>query len=258
MFLNLQTRLTPSASIQRVSSDGWRLSLSPGDHKEYRWAQLDDYLHIARNRFSWKAPVQLSVHARVSAPDLPGTWGFGFWNDPLNFSLGLNGMARRLPALPNTAWFFYASPPNFLAFNDLHPANGFLTAVFSSPQIPSLFFAPAVPLLPLAVFKPAARLLRRLASRIIREDAKQIETDVTQWHFYRLEWLPQSVSFFMDNLLLYQTDIAPRGKLGFVLWIDNQYAALTAQGIFSAGKLAYSETSWMEIKHLDIQPITAI
>jgi hypothetical protein len=43
----------------------------------------------------------------------------------------------RLPALPNTAWFFFASPPNYLSLRDDLPAQGALAAVFRSPRLPA-------------------------------------------------------------------------------------------------------------------------
>jgi len=57
-------------------------------------------------------PCTFSLHARLSGTDLPGTWGFGLWNDPFGLSLGFGGQAARLPALPQAAWFMHASPPN--------------------------------------------------------------------------------------------------------------------------------------------------
>ncbi len=137
----LGQRTQAGGQVDRLdAAGGWRLSLPPGPAGQYRWAQLDDYIPLPRRRFLWTPPVRLSLEARVSAPGLPGTWGFGFWNDPFQASLGLGGTARRLPALPNAAWFFYASPPNFLAFRDDLPAQGLLAATFRLPLLPAPLF----------------------------------------------------------------------------------------------------------------------
>lgn len=134
-----RVRATAGAAVTEISPESWRLSLPEGKAGVYRWAQLDDYLHLDRSAFLWRSPVKLTVSARVLTAHVPGTWGFGFWNDPFSISAGIGGTCRRLPALPNCAWFFYASPDNYLALHDTHPAQGFLAATFSSPLIPPVF-----------------------------------------------------------------------------------------------------------------------
>ncbi|MDZ4158214.1 MAG: hypothetical protein U1B80_00340, partial [Anaerolineaceae bacterium] len=123
--------MTQGSSVEPAGENGWRLQTPEGTAQHYRWAQLDDYLNRSRAAFYWKPPFRLQLRARVSTLDLPGTWGFGFWNDPFNISLGLGGAARRLPALPNAAWFFHASPPNYLSLREDRPAQGLLGAAFS-------------------------------------------------------------------------------------------------------------------------------
>jgi hypothetical protein len=141
----LLPRQTPGSTVEQIQVDSWRLSIPAGPAGRYRLAQLDDYTQLNREDFAWKSPVRLEIQARVSANDLPGTWGFGFWNDPFSTSLGLGGAARRLPALPNCAWFFYASPENYLSLRDDIPAQGLLAATFASPNIPPLAFIPVLP-----------------------------------------------------------------------------------------------------------------
>jgi hypothetical protein len=251
--LNLESRKTPGAAVEEISSGQWNFSLPAGDPTRYRWAQLDDYLSRPRRAFRWVPPLRLEINARVSSSQIPGTWGFGFWNDPFNASLGMGGMARRLPALPNAAWFFYASPPNYLAFSDHHPAQGLLAVVFSSPLIPSPLLAPAVLALPLLAWRPTARLLRGMAPCLIHEDAARLEIDSTLWHHYALVWSKEQVNFLLDGQVVFTTKIAPRGKMGFVLWIDNQYAAFTPNGKVSFGRLGCTEPVWMEVNSIKVQ-----
>ncbi len=245
---------SPGATIQEMSLGGYRLSIPNGPAHQYRCAQLDDYKNIHNRRFDWLAPLRFSVTARVSRANLPGTWGFGLWNDPFSASQGLGGMSRRLPALPNTAWFFYASPPNYLALRDDHPAVGFLAATFSSPTIPSLLFAPAVFALPLLALKPAARLIRRLARLMIRESAALLFVDSCTWHTYRIDWQTDQTQFFIDEEIVFQTRISPRGRLGLVLWIDNQYMSFSPDGTLRFGTLASDDAAWMDIKDISLQP----
>ncbi len=72
----------------------------------------------SRSRLRHAPPWTFSLRARLSKADLPGTWGFGLWNDPFGLSLGFGGKPARLPALPQTAWFMHASPPNWLSLQD--------------------------------------------------------------------------------------------------------------------------------------------
>ena len=155
--------------MEELPGAGWRLSLPAGEEGEYRLAQVDDYMHSPRRDFSFQPPFHLGLSARTSHATIPGTWGFGFWNDPFVMGLGLPGSRLRLPALPNAAWFFHASGENYLSFRDNLPANGMLAAVFSAPLIPSIFSLAALPFAPLLFLAPAARLLRRIAAGIVKE-----------------------------------------------------------------------------------------
>jgi hypothetical protein len=252
--------------------DGWRLEIAEGGPSAYRLAQLDDYASLARSRFKWREQATLSLRCRVSQPNLPGTWGFGLWNDPFTVSLGLQGMARRLPVLPNACWFFHASAENHLSFKDSNvsrrwgiapksgdfgvqpvPANGFLAQTFASPRIPSALLAPGVFGLPLLAIRLLSKWLRaNMAARLIREEAKRLSVDVTEWHEYSLKWAANRVEFAIDGEKAFETATSPKGPLGLVIWIDNQYAAWRPDGSLGAGTLA-NPAAWMEINptHLD-------
>jgi hypothetical protein len=228
------------------------MQIPAGPAGVYRLGELDDYLAFARERFPWSPPLRLELRARVSAKDLPGTWGFGFWNNPFSASLGISGAARRLPVLPNAAWFFFAGEPNYLAFRDTHPSVGFLAGTFSSPLIPSMALAPGALALPLLALPPTARLLRRVARQLIEEDAAAVLVDPAEWHTYRLDWLEHQVRFFVDGDLLLASPVSPRGRLGLVIWLDNQYAAFPPSGQLRYGLSANLAPAWLEIDQLKI------
>jgi hypothetical protein len=248
MITNLQTRTTKGAAVTTLGEMHWRLEIPAGPGGQYRWAQLDDYMHLPRGCFLHVAPQRINLRARVSAADLAGTWGFGLWNDPFAASLGIGGTRARLPVLPNTAWFFYASAPNYLAFRDDHPAQGFLAATFAASRIAGAFLAPGLLAAPLMFWPPGARLLRRAASRIIREAAKLLTQDVTLWHEYSLDWSADCCRFYVDGDLCLETPVSPGGRLGWVMWIDNQYAAFGADGKVGMGTLATAQDAWLEIE----------
>jgi hypothetical protein len=246
------TRQNAGAVVQETSPGGWRLEIPAGPSGVYRWAQLDDHLQQARSTFPWRAPLRMELRARVSAPDLPGTWGFGFWNDPFSASLGVSGTARRLPALPNAAWFFFAGRPNYLALRDDHPAQGFLAATFSAVRVPSLLFAPGVVMLPFLALPLTARLLRRAARLLLREDAALVSADPTYWCDYRIDWHPDQVQFFVNGSEIFATRVSPHGPLGLVIWIDNQYAAFPPSGKLRTGTSPNPEPAWLELEGLEL------
>lgn len=253
MEIEFRQVASPGAKVEEIEAGHWRLSLPAGETGTYRIAQLDDYAKLKRRDFTWQVPFTLRLQARASTKDLPGTWGFGLWNDPFSFSLGLSGTGRRLPALPNTAWFFFASPPNYLSFRDDLPAVGQLAATFRSPLIPPLLLGLGVPFLPLLAWKPTARLLRKMTRKIIQQSVEQLSHDPTQWHTYKLNWLKDRVVMKVNDEQVLTSPITPKGRLGIVLWIDNQFAALPPDGKLGFGTLE-NPASWIEIKDLEINP----
>ncbi|HSS96738.1 MAG TPA: hypothetical protein VLK33_06905, partial [Terriglobales bacterium] len=118
----LSARKTAGARVEEIDR-GWRFTLSEGNTSRYRLAQLDNYSKQARPDFPYQPLFDLQLSARASQNALPGTWGFGIWNDPFGFSLGFGGTAGRLPVLPNAAWFFFASSENYLSLSDDQPGN---------------------------------------------------------------------------------------------------------------------------------------
>jgi len=301
MNIELTPRHTPGASV-RQTADGWRLDIPAGPRRGYRLAQLDDYMSLPRRAFPWNPTLTLrepqgtalSLRARLSAANLPGTWGFGLWNDPFGFAIGFGGRARRLPALPNAAWFFHASKENYLSLrpchcepplfggeaissrgrgllrrcaprNDpstgspvpaalvqagqAHPPNGFFAGTFRSPRWPTPLLAPALLALPLLALRPVSRLLRRMAGGVIQQDGRAVDVDVTQWHAYTIRWQTDAVAFLVDGAEILRTPLIPRGPLGLVLWIDNQYAAWRPDGSLGYGTLE-NPAAWLEIENV--------
>jgi hypothetical protein len=242
----LHPRVTAGGRIDPVRENAWRLQIPAGSKDVYRLAQLEDYTNLRRPEFPWKAPAKLILRARASNHEIPGTWGFGLWNDPFALTLGFGGSSRTLPALPNAAWFFFASPPNYLVLRDDIPARGALAATFRSPDIPALLLAPSSLALPFAFLPTVARWMRQIGRRIIRQDAVSLSIDPTEWHEYRLDWGVDLVSFQVDGNPVLETGLVPNGPLGLVIWVDNQYAALPPDGRLSFGNLATEEVAWVE------------
>jgi hypothetical protein len=247
----LAPRHSQGAEVERLPVDGWRLMIPEGKAGEYLLAQLDDYRTFRRDEFPRVSPLTLVLSARASSQDLPGTWGFGLWNDPFGAGLAHGGM-RMLPALPEAAWFFFASGQNYLSFREDMPANGALAGVFHSVRLPVLPFLPMALGTPFLLIKPISRLARRVAAEVIQEDALALDLGVTEWHQYRLEWLAEEVRFFIDGQEVHRSSISPRPPLGVVIWIDNQFAAWQPDGSLGYGTLQ-TTSAWIEVKDLEIR-----
>jgi hypothetical protein len=81
---------------------------------------------------------------------------------------------------------------------------------------------------------------------------------MTEWHTYQLIWRKSGCEFLVDGRLIHQTTFSPRGPLGFVCWIDNQYMVATANGRFRWGTLPVKQQQWLEIDALAIVPLTIL
>ena len=257
-YTKLTPRHTPGAHVEEISRGAeYRLIIPAGSAEKYRLAQLDDYTQIPRSQFPRRSPLSLRLSARTSSDNISGTWGFGLWNDPFGLSLGFGGNPFRLPVLPNAVWFFGASKESYLSFKNPSAGgfdafasqiagNGFLAQSFRSPKFhPSLILA--------GLTLPFSRKsTRRLMSRVIAENGIRLSVDVTEWHRYRLDWREKRVSFEIDDIQVFESEVSPSPPLGLVIWIDNQYAKFTPEGKIGFGVLENSEPAWLEIKDLEL------
>jgi hypothetical protein len=246
----LRVNATRGSLVRQDQEGVWRLEVPSGSSGSYRLAQLDDYGSRPRRNFPWRAPFALSLQARASSAKIPGTWGFGLWNNPFGMAILRGAELLRLPALPNAAWFFFASPENYLSLRDDLPASGLMASTFRSPGLPFPLFLPAAPALPLVLLPPAARLIRRIGRRLVRQDGASPQVDVTGWHSYEIEWREDRTTFKIDEQSVLETPVAPLEPLGLVLWVDNQYAAFTSEGRVSFGTLGNPEPAWIELREI--------
>ncbi len=222
----------------------------------YTNAQLDDTAGRPRAAFLHRPPLRLELRARFSHPahELVGTAGFGFWNDPF----GMSGSWP--PALPQTAWFFFASPRSKMALAAGVPGNGFKAATLNTGRPPAR--AAAALLLPLAPLLPAAALLMRVsciyrrawpyAQRMAGVGETPLALDMQAWHSYLIEWDQAGVRMAVDGAQVLEQQGAPAGPLGLVIWIDNQYLVATPQGQLAWGVEAAPAPQWLEVADLQL------
>lgn len=241
-------RVLEQGSGQVIQGEKTRLLRAHATQQQYSNAQLDDY---GQGKFPYCAPLRLTLRAQFShgMAQLKGTAGFGFWNAP--FAPG----SRRL-RFPKTAWFFFGSPPLNLPFALGVAGHGFKAATMDATH--PLFFAllPTAPLGFLIMRVPFLyRRLWRIGQHAIRASEASLNLDLTQIHYYCLDWLRDRVVFWVDDQIVHTSRYSPSGRMGFVAWIDNQYAIATPRGNFGWGLLEEAEPQWLEIEGLEIVPL---
>jgi hypothetical protein len=237
-----------------------RMGFESARQGHYTNAQIDDYGNLSRANFPWRPPLRMQVIAHSSLPAatfsstsetadfLRGTAGFGFWNYPFS-------IRGDVLMLPEAIWFFYASPPSNMALVPGIPGWGWKAQVVHSMRPGAL--ATTVPMAVSTVFglltgetRPAARWMQKLtgASESI------LPVVMTDWHTYTLEWQPDEATFFVDNKLVLRASHPPTRPLGFVAWLDNQYAIATPRGILRFSTVT-SGPQWFELDSVKIEPL---
>jgi hypothetical protein len=237
-----------------------RMAFESARQGQYTNAQIDDYGNLARANFPWRPPLRMQVIARSSLPSatfnsssessafLRGTAGFGFWNYPFS-------IRGDVLMLPEAIWFFYASPPSNMALVPGIPGWGWKAQVVHSMHPGAL--AATVPMAATTVFglltgetRPAARWMQKLtgASEAI------LPVVMTDWHTYTLEWRSDEATFVVDNKLVLRAPHPPTRPLGFVAWLDNQYAIATPRGILRFSTVT-SGPQWLELESIMIEQL---
>lgn len=227
---------------------------------EYADAQIDDYAGRIRSAFPWSPPVRMVIRARSSLPAagptststsgdiLRGTAGFGLWNYP--FSVRGDPLT-----LPEAIWFFYASPPSNMALVPGMPGWGWKAQVIHSMR-PGALLATVPAALTTGWGRvtghtnPAARWLKRVSGAC----EALVPVEMTDWHTYTLEWHKEKAQFWVDDTEILRVLQPPTRRLGFVAWLDNQYAIVTPRGIFRFGTVS-SGPEWFELASVNIETL---
>jgi hypothetical protein len=179
---------------------------------------------------------------------LRGTAGFGFWNYPFS-------VRGDILMLPDAIWFFYASPPSNMALVPSIPGWGWKAQVVHTMRPGALLAT-----LPTALatgwgrisgnLAPAARWIQRLSGA----SEALLTTSLTDWHTYQLEWRASEATFLVDDQCVLRVSNPPVRALGFVAWLDNQYAVATPQGELRFGTVSTSE-QWFELDLVTIETL---
>ncbi len=222
-----------------------RLSIPPADAQRYHDAQITDY-DASNAQFENLPPVRLSVCARVQGT-IRGTAGFGFWNHAFE-----PGKRRLRP--PQALWFFFGSPPNDIALAKNVAGQGWKAATLNARRWQ--FYA----LLPLA--PPGFLLMRNrrfyeafwpLGQRAIGVSESLLDPALLDdFHRYTIEWREDRARFAVDGRVALQAKVEISKPLGFIAWVDNQYAVATPQGRFGRGLLDAPARQTLILRDLQI------
>jgi hypothetical protein len=221
-----------------------RLSIPPSSSQRYHDAQISDY--DTPTRFGNRPPLRLSLEARAQGA-IRGTAGFGFWNHA--FEPG----SRRLRP-PQALWFFFGSPPHDIALAKSVAGHGWKAAAINARRWQ--FYA----LLPLAL--PGFLLMRsrRLYDTLWPIGQRALAVSETllapallnDFRAYTIEWHPDHAVFAVDGDIVLRARIEIARPLGFIAWVDNQYAIATPQGRFGWGLLDVPQTQALILRDLQI------
>lgn len=234
------------------SDSSVRFALPSATAQQYSNAQITDYHGRARRDYPWRPPLRMTVRAWASHSQdtLKGTAGFGFWNEPFV------PVGKQLPRPPRAVWFFFGSPPNNMALAKGVPGHGWKAATLDTTRLLFWLLVPFAPVGFLLMRIPAVyRALWPVGQRAIGASEAVLPVDLCEPHTYTLEWLPNAVIFSVDDQVIHRAPYAPRGPLGFIAWMDNQYAVVTPQGRFRFGMLATGAPQWLALDQVIIESL---
>ncbi|MGE5603901.1 MAG: hypothetical protein ACM30E_12695 [Nitrososphaerales archaeon] len=247
-------RLNASGAAEVLQTEtGARLVVHRGHKQLYSNAQIDDYSGLPRSQFRHTPPLTLGLRARFShepasagQPGLQGTAGFGFWNDPFMMT------DPRPPMLPRALWFFCASPPSDMKLDLDTPGCGWKAATIDALRPSVVGPALAAPLLiPLMNIPAVYRRAWPPVQRRLRIAEAPVPGRMTDWHSYAIEWERDLARFLVDGSPVLMAP-APRGRLGLVIWCDNQYMIVKPWGRLGYGLLETGE-QWLEVEDIDLR-----
>lgn len=228
----------------------------------YSDAQISSY---SGRSFTHRPPLRMIVRAWAAhPPEQPdhsraggvltanwvGTAGFGFWNQP--FMPGQRGFA-----LPQALWFFFSAAPNNMALARGVAGQGWKAATFNARRWQFLALLPAAPLGVLLMRIPACyERLWHIGQRAIGVSEAALDPALLDApHTYTLDWLADRVVFAVDGIVIHTAQVRIADSLGFVLWIDNQYAVVTPQGQFGFGVSPVAQPQTLVVESVTIAPL---
>lgn len=236
--------------VARQPSAGVALTVHPTSEDDYADAQFADY-EVRHPRFVLTPPltIRIRAHATTDPAAMRGTAGFGLWNHP--FMPG-----RRRFRLPQALWFFFGSAENNMALAHGMPGHGWKAATINAQRWPFLALLPTAPLaVPLMNLPAAYDTFWPIGQRAIGVHETSFPVAMLrESHEYTIRWTHRSARFLIDAEIVLTVDVGlPAGPLGFIAWMDNQYAVVTPQGRFAAGFVTVEQPQTLMIESATLE-----
>jgi len=236
-----------TGTVQSQTKSLW-LTVPLGSSDTYHDAQITDY-HSNTLNFRNQPPLRLTLQARAEG-DIQGTAGFGFWNHM--FAPNERGFR-----IPQAIWFFFGSPPNNIALADGVAGHGWKAATFNAQQWKFYSLLPFAPLgFLLMRNKTIYNKLWRIGQDAIGVSEVALDSRLLhEFHTYTIDWRTDGATFAIDGQTVMQTDSVPTKPLGFIAWVDNQYAIVTPQGNFGWGILDVPQSQSLILKNIEMETL---
>lgn len=223
------------------------LSHSTHDDSAYSNAQISDY--DTSRKFTLKPPLRMTITAQASTANLQGTAGFGFWNHP--FAPGESRFD-----VPQAVWFFFASEQSNMALAKGVQGHGWKAATFNAKRPAFFGLLPTAPLaIPLMNIPFVYNNLWSIGQDAIGVSEFLLDSNLLiEKHRYTIEWLPSKATFYVDEQIVHvATTGITNNTLGFVAWLDNQYAIVSPKGQFGFGLVDVPQAQDLIISEVSIE-----
>lgn len=227
------------------TADEASLTLRPGPASVYHDAQISDYSATARD-FANEPPLRLELRARAHG-EIGGTAGFGFWNHAF-------APSERGFRLPQALWFFFGGPENEISLAKDVAGSGWKAATFDARN---WRFRAMLPFAPLGFLLMRSQWLYdalwSFGQAAIGVSEVALDSALlADFHHYSIEWRAGSAVFAVDGEVVLRACRVPGSRLGFIAWIDNQYAIVTPQGRFGRGLLDIPQLQSLQLREISI------
>jgi hypothetical protein len=124
----------------------------------------------------------------------------------------------------------------------------------NSPAVPAAVLLPlALGAVALVQIRGPRRWIMTRALAMAHADQRKLDVSIDEWHEYGLRWAGGAAAFDLDGETILTTHRPASGPLGFVAWIDNQYAVASPEKGLRFGVIPTDREQWLEIEGLHLE-----
>jgi hypothetical protein len=126
-----------------------------------------------------------------------------------------------------------------------------------TPEVHPLWLTPAALAAALLAQIPLVRrpVMRSVLHQVTAAEA-MLSSGADELHEYELTWEPGAATFRVDGAVVLRTEEPPRAPLGFVAWIDNQYAVASPERGLRFGTLPTAASQSLDLLQASIAPLS--